>query len=147
MEMIIFGVYLFLATFNAGSMTTLQFQHYGIYPHVGRDNFRNYMIENNHSALIPSVIPALALLAVNVVLIFLRPDFMSGNEVIFSLGLNLISLVSTFTWQRKLQTEMAKTGFSEGKISLLLSTNWIRVLAFNAQAILAVSIVIAALIK
>ncbi len=43
MELIIFGVYLFLATFNAGSMTTLQFQHYGIYPHVGRDNFRNYI--------------------------------------------------------------------------------------------------------
>ena len=40
---------------------------------------------------------------------------------------------------------MAITGYDESKIDLLLSTNWIRVIAFLTQAIMAVSIIIIAL--
>jgi hypothetical protein len=70
---------------------------------------------------------------------------MSGTEVILSISLNIIALISTFTWQRKIQGEMAITGYDESKIDLLLSTNWIRVIAFLTQAIMAVSIIIIAL--
>jgi hypothetical protein len=147
MDLILFGTYLFLALFSAGNMTTLQIQHYGIYSFVGKDNFKDYMHANNKSATLPSILPALLLLIVNFVLIFVRPIFVSEIEVILSLSLNIIAFVSTFIWQRKIQGEMAITGYDENKINLLLSTNWIRVTAFLIQAILAVSITIIALKK
>ena len=56
-----FAAFLFLALFNAGAMTTLQIQHYGIYPYVGRDDFKRYMQANNQAAFIPAVLPGLAL--------------------------------------------------------------------------------------
>src|SRR5664280_1803278 len=147
MDLILFGFYLFFALFNAGNMTTLQIQHYGIYSFVGKDNFKDYMNANNKSATLPSILPAMLLLFVNFVLLFIRPIFMSETEVILSLALNIIAFVSTVIWQRKIQGEMAITGYDENKINLLLSTNWIRVIAFLTQSILAVSITVIALKK
>jgi hypothetical protein len=65
---------------------------------------------------------------------------MTETEVILFLALNIIALISTFTWQRKLQGQMAITGYDESKINLLLTTNWIRTIVFLLQAIIAVSI-------
>lgn len=142
MQFILYGIYLFLAVFNAGNMTTLQIQHYGIYPFVGKENFNTYMQANNKSAAVPSIIPAMLLLLVNIILLFARPLFMSSAMTVFSLALNIIALVSTLVWQRRLQGEMAITGYDENKINLLISTNWIRTTTFILQAILAVSVII-----
>ncbi|HXI98938.1 MAG TPA: hypothetical protein VNG73_08340, partial [Gemmatimonadaceae bacterium] len=49
---------------------------------------------------------------------------------------------STFLWQRKLQGEMAITGYDEGKVRLLVSTNWIRTISYWLQAILAIAILV-----
>ena len=142
MQLALYGMYLFLAVFIAGNMTTLQIQHYGIYPFVGKENFKNYMQANNKSAVVPSILPAMLLLIVNIILLFTRPGFMPGTVTILSLALNIIALVSTIVWQRKLQGEMAITGYDESKINLLVSTNWIRTIAFLIEAIIAVSIII-----
>jgi hypothetical protein len=144
-EVILFGIFLFLAVFNAGNMTTLQIQHYGIYPFVGRETFKDYMRANNKSARIPSILPAMLLLLANIIMLFTRPQFISKTEVILLLALNVAALISTFTWQRKLQGQMAITGYDESKIKLLLSTNWIRTILFLFQAIIAVLITIHAL--
>jgi|SRR5680860_216679 len=138
--LILFGTFLFLAVFLAGNMTTLQIQHYGIYPFVGRETFKEYMQANNKSARIPSILPAMLLLLVNILLLFTRPKFLSATEVILCLALNIAALLSTFTWQRKIQGQMAITGYDESKINLLLSTNWIRTMVFLLQAIIALSI-------
>ena len=145
MQLTLYGIYLFLAVFNAGNMTTLQIQHYGIYRFVGKENFKNYMQANNKSAVVPSILPAMILLIINIVLLFTRPVFMSATITILSLALNVIALVSTFVWQRKLQGVMAISGYDESKINLLISTNRIRTIAFLAQAIIAVSITINAM--
>ncbi len=142
MALALYGIYLFLAVFSAGNMVTLQIQHYGIYTSVGRENFKNYMQANNKSAKIPSIIPAMLLLLLNLLLIFIRPPFMSVTMAILALILNFIALFSTFIWQRKLQGEMAVTGYDEGKIDKLISTNWIRTFAFLIQAVLAVLIIV-----
>jgi hypothetical protein len=142
MQLALYGIYLFLAVYNAGNMTTLQIQHYGIYPFVGKENFKNYMQANNKSAIVPSILPAMLLLIVNIVLLFTRPVFMPVTVTILSLALNIIALVSTFVWQRKLQGEMAITGYDESKINLLISTNWIRTIAFLIQPIIVVTIII-----
>ena len=130
-----------MAVFNAGNMMTLQIQHFGIYPTVGKENFKNYMKANNKSAIIPSILPAVLLILTNIILVFVRPDFMSKSIAILSLVLNIIAFISTATWQRKLQEELAFTGYDEIKIFLLISTNWIRTLAFLIEAIIAVAVI------
>lgn len=145
MPLFLFGVYLFLAVFNAGNMLTLQIQHYAIFPFVGEECFRKYIEANNKAAKIPSIIPAILLLLLNLIMIFIKPAFISNSSVVVFLTLNIIALLSTFIWQRKLQSEMAVTGYDEIKVNTLISTNWIRTIVFLVQAILAVIITINAL--
>jgi hypothetical protein len=145
MSFFVYGIFLFLSVFAAGNMLTLQIQHYGIYPFVGKENFRNYIQANNNAAKGPSIIPAMLLLLMNLVLIFVRPDFIPLITVIIFLVLNLIALVSTFKFQRKLQGEMAESGYDEEKIRMLVTTNWIRTVVFMIQAVLAVVITVRAL--
>jgi len=144
MELIIYGIYTFLAAYNAGNMTSLQIQHYGIYQHVGKENFKAYMAANNKAALIPAVLPGMLMLILSIILLFIRPAFMTLPEAIASLILNVVAFFSTFKWQRKLQADMANTGYDEGKIKLLLSTNWIRTIAFILLGIYTISILVMA---
>jgi hypothetical protein len=144
MHIILYGVFLFLAVYNAGNMLTLQIQHYGIYPSVGEENFKNYMKANNKSAMVPSIVPAMLLMLVNIILIFSRPAFLPRSIAILTFVLNVIAFISTITWQRKLQGDMAETGYDEIKILLLISTNWIRTLAFLIQSVIAVAIIMQA---
>ena len=139
-SLITFASFVFLSIFNAGAMTTLQIQHYGIYDLVGRETFAAYIDANNRAALIPVILPALLLLLTSAILLMRRPPFMQANEAIVAFGLNLAQLASTILWQRRLQAEMARSGFDESKTRLLRSTNWIRTFAFLAQAALAVAV-------
>jgi len=138
MELTVYGAYLFLAVFNAGNMVTLQIQHYAIYPYVGKENFKAYIEANNKAAFVPSILPAMLLLLINIVLLFIRPAFMPVTVAAGSLALSIVSLISTFVWQRKIQGQMAVTGYDENKTHLLISTNWIRTFAFLVQGLLAV---------
>jgi hypothetical protein len=145
MTLFVYGIYLFLAVFAAGNMVTLQIQHYGIYPSVGKENFKKYIQANNDAAKIPSIIPALSLLLVNLIMIFVKPDFIPLSTIMIFLMLNLVALISTFKWQRKIQGEMAVSGYDEEKIARLIRTNWIRTLVFLIQAVMAVVITVRAL--
>jgi hypothetical protein len=147
MVLIIYGLYTFLAAYNAGNMMSLQIQHYGIYPFIGKDNFKSYMVANNKAALIPAVLPGFLMLILSIVLIFFHPSFISTLETTMSLALNIIAFISTFKWQRKIQSDMANTGYDETKFKLLLSTNWIRTIAFILLGTLTISILIMAVPK
>jgi hypothetical protein len=138
----LFIVFLFLAIYNAGCMTTLQIQHYGIYPAVGREGFAEYMRANNRAALVPTIIPAILLLLASVGLVFFRPAFVGNLEGVAAFLLNFFAFMSTVLWQRRLQGEMALTGYDEGKIRLLIRTNWIRTVCYWLQAALAISILL-----
>lgn len=144
MELIIYGVYTFLAVFNAGNMTSLQMQHYGIYPFVGKANFKDYMTANNKAAFVPAILPGILMHLLSICLIFIRPAFMTFSEAIISLLLNVIGFISTVRWQRKLQSEMAVTGYDEAKVKLLLSTNRIRTGVFILLGIMTMVILIRA---
>lgn len=132
--------FLFLAIYNAGCMTTLQLQHYAIYPAVGKENFAAYMRANNRAAALPTILPAMLLLLTSIVLLFYRPQFVSEPQAIAFLTLNLIAFASTFKWQRHLHSEMAETGYDEAKVRKLIATNWIRTIAHLLIAVLAVMI-------
>ena len=139
--LLVFLAFVFLSVFNAGAMTTLQLQHYAIYSHVGRGNFVEYIRANNRAALVPVILPALSLLLVTIVQVWVRPPSMQSSEALAALGLNIVQLASTAVWQRRLQSEMAVTGYDEAKTRLLIVTNWTRTLAFLVQAVLAIAIV------
>jgi hypothetical protein len=136
----LFLFFLFLAVYNAGCMTTLQLQHYGIYPAVGREHFAGYMRANNRAALLPTILPALLLLISSVALTLWRPGFVGLYEALAGLGLNLVALLSTFVWQRPIQGRMAEGGYDEASTRLLISTNWIRTIAHWLIAILGSSV-------
>jgi hypothetical protein len=123
-------------------MTTLQLQHYGIYSSVGKENFAAYMRANNRAAAVPTILPALSLLIVSALLIVYRPAFIRQYEAAVALGLNLIALGSTMVWQRRIQGEMAISGYDEEKVRTLITTNWIRTAAHLLLAGLATVILI-----
>ena len=140
--MTLFVVFLFLAVYNAGCMTTLQIQHYGIYPAVGKENFAAYMQANNRAAVLPTILPAMLLLLVSLALVFSHPGFMRTYEAVGALGLNLVAFASTMVWQRRIHAEMATTGYDEQKVSTLIQTNWIRTSAHLLIAAVAIVIVL-----
>jgi hypothetical protein len=136
--MTFFLCFVFLAIYNAGCMTTLQLQHYAIYPSVGRESFADYVRANNAAAAIPTIIPAMLLLVASIVLMFYHPPFVRPAVAAAMLILNVIALVSTFTWQRPLQAEMAAGGYDEAKVRRLIATNWIRTVAHLSIAVISV---------
>jgi hypothetical protein len=138
----LFVVFLFLGIYNAGCMTTLQIQHYGIYPSVGKQDFARYMRANNRAAALPTILPALLLLIVSLALVVSRPAFIRPHEAIAGFSLNLVALASTMVWQRRIQGEMAVTGYDEQKVRTLVRTNWIRTSAHLLLAALAVVILL-----
>jgi hypothetical protein len=132
--------FLFLAIYNAGCMTTLQLQHYAIYPAVGKENFAGYMRANNRAAALPTILPAMLLLLASIVLLFYRPPFVRPAEAIGFLILNLIALASTFAWQRRLHSEMAENGYDDARVHRLIATNWIRTISHLLIAVIAIMI-------
>lgn len=146
MQLILYGIYLFFAVYIAGNIITLQIQHYSIYSFIGKEHFKDYIRANNKAAWISNVLPAIILLIANICLVFYRPSFMSVTEAIFSLILVILGLISTFIGQRKVQTEMEETGYSEERISFLISTNWIRSFLHVTVSIMAVAIIMNAVI-
>ena len=145
MALLLYGVYLFLAVFAAGNMVTLQIQHYGIYPFVGKEAFATYMQANNKAALLPSILPALLLLLVSGALLVLRPAYMPRAAAIASLALNLAALLSTIVWQRKIQAHLAVHGYQESEVRRLLATNWLRTGLLLGQAGVALAVTLHAL--
>jgi hypothetical protein len=138
----LFLVFLFLSIYNAGCMTALQLQHYGIYPAVGREGFAGYMRANNRAAALPTILPAIILLLASWGLVFFRPAFVTTIEGVAAFWLNFIIFMSTALWQRRLQGDMAMTGYSEATVRLLIRTNWIRTIGYWLLAALAISILV-----
>jgi hypothetical protein len=138
----LFVVFLFLAIYNAGGMTTLQLQHYGIYPAVGQEHFAGYVRANNRAAPLPTIVPAMLLLLSSLLLMWQRPGFVRPSEAAAGLGLNLVALVSTFVWQRPIQSRLAQNGYDEADVRRLIATNWIRTIAHWLIALLATTILV-----
>lgn len=145
MEKTIFAIYLFSAVYCAGSMTVLQLQHFALYPKVGQEAFKDYVVANNKAAFLPAIIPALLVFITTAILLLTRPPFMALPTVLISFALNLINLASSFMWQARLHSELAGIGYDEPLIQRLIRTNWIRTIALFAQALLAVNCVVSAL--
>ena len=138
---ILFLLFVFLAIYAAGMMTTLQLQHFALYPRVGKEAFRDYIAANNRAAIVPSILPALLLTLVSAVLAFIPQHEISRTLVFSSLLCNLINMVSTGIWQAKLHGQLARSGYREELVRELVATNWIRTSVLLVQAALAIAAV------
>jgi hypothetical protein len=85
------------------------------------------------------------LLVTSIGLTIRRPPFMTSWAAVLVLGLNVAQLSSSIGWQRRIQAEMAETGFDARKARLLVATNWVRTGAFLVQAALATQMLLSAL--
>ena len=73
---------------------------------------------------------------------FFRPAFVTTLEGVAAFWLNFFAFMSTALWQRRLQGDMALTGYNEEKIGLLIRTNWIRTISYWLLSALAISILV-----
>jgi len=97
---------------------------------------------NNRGAVVPTIVPGMLLLLVSVWLAIFRPAIILPFEGYAAFWLNFFAILSTLLWQQRLQGDMAKTGYDEAKVSLLIRTNWIRVISYWLQSALAISILL-----
>jgi hypothetical protein len=131
----VFVLFIGFSLYNLGYILNGQLQHFALYPHLNPNGFADYMTQNNKFAFLPAVVPGFINLLLSVMLIWLKPAYLSDWNVYLFIALNVIVTVSTFIWQRSLHVELAETGFDAAKIQLLLRTNWIRTIAYSIQGI------------
>lgn len=136
--MIVYLTFVFFSVFNAGAMTTLQLQHYALYPLVGHHAFAKYIAANNRAATIPAVIPGSLGLILSIAVAMRPPSFIRHGEALVLVALNVLAFISTFLWQRPLQSAMAQNGYDESATRRLVATNWIRTGALLVNAVIVV---------
>jgi hypothetical protein len=122
--------------YNMGNMMSLQMQHYSLYPLINPANFLNYIKGNNKAALFPAILPGLTNIVLSIILVIKKPETVSSMFVYIGLTMNLIAIASTVIWQARIQGQMAHTGFDATKIQTLISTNWIRTIAYSINGIM-----------
>lgn len=117
-----------------GLIWTIQLVHYPLFLRVPPDAFKAY--ETEHMRRITWLVGPLMLLeAATVLLLVLREP----SSVLVWTGAALLAViwVSTATVQGPLHGRMARDGHDEGRIRLLVHSNWLRTGAWTARGVLA----------
>jgi hypothetical protein len=124
-----------LAWFLAGLIWTIQVVHYPLFARVGREGFAAY--EQAHAHLITMVVgPAmLAELLAAVALVALRPRGVPAWAAWALLALLAAIWASTAFIQVPCHNVLSR-GFDADAHARLVSTNWIRTIAWSARALL-----------
>ncbi len=127
-----------LATVSlAGLIWTIQLVHYPLFLRVPEDCFRGY--ESEHMRRITWLVGPLMLIeAATALLLLLRSP--SSVPLWIAAVLLLIIWISTATVHGPLHTRMARDGFSESRIRLLVRSNWVRTAAWTARALIALTL-------
>lgn len=139
---LILVLFIGLSLYNMGNMMSLQLQHYSLYPLIDPANFLNYIRGNNKAAILPAIIPGLTNMVLGILLVLKKPETVSLSFAYLGLAMNLIALTSTFIWQARIQGQMAHTGFDASKIQTLITTNWIRTIAYSVNGIMSIGLLL-----
>lgn len=119
--------------FLAGLIWTIQVVHYPLFARVGREGFTAY--ESAHTRLITLVVgPAmLCEAAAAALLVVHRPRFVPAWSAWTLLALLAAVWVSTWALQVPMHAVLGR-GFDDSAHERLVTTNWIRTLAWSARA-------------
>jgi len=120
-----------------GLIWTIQLVHYPLFLRVPTDCFQGY--ESEHMRRITWLVGPLMLTesAAALLLVLSQPA-----SALAWIGMALLAIiwVSTATIQGPLHARMARDGFSEQRIRLLVRSNWIRTAAWTARGVLALAL-------
>ena len=123
-----------------GLIWLIQIVHYPLMGHVGREAFTQY--ETLHSRWITPIvaIPMLIELACCILLVVNRPPAIPAWLTWCGLALVIAIWLSTFLLQVPCHTRLSQ-GFDAQIHAQLVSTNWIRTLAWSARAVVAMGMI------
>ena len=123
-----------------GLIWLIQIVHYPLMGHVGREAFTQY--ETLHSRWITPIValPMLIELACCITLVVNRPPAIPAWLTWCGLAFVVVIWLSTFLLQVPCHTRLSQ-GFDAQTHAQLVSTNWIRTLAWSARAAVALGMV------
>ncbi|MEM7134750.1 MAG: hypothetical protein AAF702_51280 [Chloroflexota bacterium] len=135
MTTILFVAQLTTTLFMTGVIWIVQIVHYPLFARVGRDGFSEY--ENSHSFLITFVVmpPMLVEIGSAFFMLFLRSPLVPAWSAWLGFALVLLIWLSTFFLQVPQHTILA-SGFDDAAHRILVSSNWVRTVAWSLRSVL-----------
>lgn len=127
---------LLFTLYNTGVIWVLQLNHYPLYAKVGQREFRDYMTAHNGRILLPIVLPGIAAFISSLWLLWQRPFEIPNWSLWLVNLLNAATLLSTIFVQGPAHNQLARDGYSEILIRKIITTNWLRTLAWTVNGLL-----------
>lgn len=121
--------------FMTGFIWTMQLVHYPLFDRVGEDAFPVYETAHNRLFALVAGPGVLVALVTAVLLLFARPPQVPLWAAVLGIVLLGVIMVSTALFQAPQHQELS-SGFDRGAYEFLLSTNWIRTVAWSAYELL-----------
>jgi hypothetical protein len=134
---LIFLAHVAATLYMVGLIWLVQVVHYPLFGWVGPDGFVEY--EAQHTSRISLVVipPMLVEIGTAFLLLFLRPTAIPLWQVVVGIVLVLLVWFSTFFLQVP-QHNILSQGFNTEAYRLLVTTNWLRTIAWSARGLLVV---------
>jgi hypothetical protein len=137
---IVLALHLGSTLFMAGVVWFVQIVHYPLLPHIGRDAFAAY--EREHMRRTARVVaPAMLIeLVTGIVLLWVRPGGIPLIDVLLGLALLAVVCGSTQFVQVPCHVRLSQ-GFDCSIHRRLVSTNWLRTVAWSLRGVLVMRMV------
>ncbi len=121
--------------YMVGLIWMVQIVHYNLFDRVGSNVFAHYEAEHNR-LITPIVgIPMLIEIATAAILLWQTPSFMPKSAVWVGLGLIVVIWLSTLLLQIPAHQRLLE-GFDPATYKRLVSSNWIRTIAWSARGLI-----------
>jgi hypothetical protein len=127
---------LFFTLYNTGVIWVLQLNHYPLYVKVGQHEFRDYLTAHNGRILLPIVLPSIAAFISSLLLLWRQPVQIPNWSLWLVNLLNAATLLSTIFVQGPAHNQLARGGYSEILIRKIITTNWLRTIAWTVNGLL-----------
>ncbi len=123
-----------LSLFMTGVIWYVQIAQYPLFHQVGREQFPSYHAA--HTTLTTTVValPMLAELGAAALLVVARPASVSAGLAWLLLGLVVFIFAVTALVSVPLHSQLAVSGYDSPTVSRLVTTNWLRTLAWTARS-------------
>lgn len=124
--------------FMVGLIWFVQIVHYPLYANVGREQFPEY--EAHHNRLTTWVVGPVMLIELATAVAMLKYAA-NGSTSLAWLGVGLLTVIWLSTAALSVPAhDVLTTGFSEAAYQKLVSTNWIRTVAWSLRGIIVLTI-------
>jgi hypothetical protein len=121
--------------FMTGLIWFVQIVHYPLFSSVGSEGFAAYQARHSSLTTFVVVVPMVVELFTAVALVWRHPDGLALWGLWLGLGLVLLIWLSTVLFHVP-QHSLLSQGFDEAAHKLLVSSNWLRTLAWTARSAL-----------